>query len=186
MAVVKILFPGYSSGDADGRSCSNILLVSDAGHNIIVDPGTLPDQNILVEKLRAENLTPADIDIVYLTHSHLDHFRSIGLFPEAKVLDFWGWWQTDVCLDYEGQVTADIEMIKTPGHSADGTTLLVKTADGLIAICGDVFWQENFPNPDPLAVDLQVLEKSRQTVLALADWVIPGHGPMFKSEKPGY
>ena len=183
MATVKILFPGYSSADSGGHSCSNIILVQDGGHNIIVDPGTLPDQNILVEKLRVEGLTPADIDIVYLTHSHLDHFRSLGLFPQAKILDYWGWWQGDVCTDSDSRITDDIEMILTPGHSTDGTSWLVKTAAGTMAICGDVFWRENFPNPDPYAVDLKTLAASRQKVLTLADWVIPGHGPMFRNLK---
>src|SRR3989344_4552564 len=91
MAKVKIIFPGYFSTEDEGRACSNVILVQDQGLNIIVDPGTLPDQQVLLDKLQAEGLTPADIDIVYITHSHLDHYRNIGMFSRAKTLDFYGW-----------------------------------------------------------------------------------------------
>ncbi|OGY45735.1 MAG: hypothetical protein A3J65_02345 [Candidatus Buchananbacteria bacterium RIFCSPHIGHO2_02_FULL_45_11b] len=183
MAKVKIIFPGYFSTEDEGRACSNVILVQDQGLNIIVDPGTLPDQQVLLDKLQAEGLTPADIDIVYITHSHLDHYRNIGMFSRAKTLDFYGWWEGDGSKDYSGPVTADIEMIYTPGHSDDGTTFLVKTADGLVAICGDVFWRENFPEDDPYATDKEKLAESRRMVLAAANWVIPGHGARFKADK---
>jgi glyoxylase-like metal-dependent hydrolase (beta-lactamase superfamily II) len=181
MATVKILIAGYASADSGGHSCSTIVLVRDGGLNIMVDPGTVADPQILIDALKKEGLSPADIDIVYLTHSHLDHFRWIGLFAKAKVLDYWGWWIGDVSEDYEGKVTENIEMIKTPGHSVDGTTLLVKTQEGVVAICGDVFWKENFPPTDPYASDIVKLAESRQLVLGAADYVIPGHGPMFKA-----
>jgi len=181
MAEVKILFTGYASADSGGRSCSTVTLVRDLDKNIVVDPGTLPEMDILEKALKEEGLTPDDIDTVFLTHSHLDHFRGIGLFPKAKVLDYWGWWHSDVCTDYQDKVTDNIEMIKTPGHSPDGVTFLVKTADGVIAICGDIFWKEGFFADDPFATDKELLDVSRKKVLGLADYIIPGHGPMFKA-----
>lgn len=184
MAKVKIIFPGYTSAKAEGRTCSNVILVQDQGLNIIVDPGTTPSQQVLLDKLQAEGLKPDDINIVYITHSHMDHYRNIGMFSKAKTLDFYGWWAGDISEDYSGKVTDDIEMIYTPGHSDDGTALLVKTADGVVAICGDAFWQENFPEDDPYAADKKKLAESRKKVLAAADWVIPGHGAMFKASKP--
>lgn len=181
MAKVKVLIEGYASADSGGHSCSTITLVQTGDLNIIVDPGTLPKDQILISALKAENLAPADIDIVYITHSHMDHYRLIGLFPRAKALDYWGWWIGDVAEDYKGKVADGIEMIKTPGHSFDGTTLLVKTDQGLVAICGDVFWKKDFPKKDPFAQDLAKLADSRALVLSLADWIVPGHGPMYKA-----
>ena len=51
------------------------------------------------------------------------------------------------------------------------------------AICGDVFWKKDFPENDPYASDKEKLRDSRKMILELADWVIPGHGKMFKVER---
>ena len=72
---------------------------------------------------------------------------------------------------------------RTPGHSYDSITLLVKTNNGIVAICGDVFWKEDFPKDDPYASNKEKLEESRKKILEVADWIIPGHGKMFKVKK---
>lgn len=82
--------------------------------------------------------------------------------------------------DWNEQFTDDIKIIKTPGHSYDGITLFVKTGRGVIAICGDVFWKENSPKNDPYASDKEKLQESRKRVLEMADYIIPGHGKMFR------
>jgi len=183
MAEVKVLIEGYASVDSGGHSCSTIALVKDKNLRMIVDPGTLPDQDLIIEKLKEEGLTVNDIDVVFTTHSHMDHYRNIGMFPKAKTLDYWGWWEGDVWSEAKDNITEDIKLIKTPGHSSDNVTLLVKTDKGNIAICGDVFWKENFPEDDPYASDKEKLRESRKKVLEIADYIIPGHGKMFKVKK---
>jgi len=180
MAEVKILFLGYYSLVSAGRSCPTISLVRDEDLKIIVDPGTVPNQQIIIDKLKAEGLTPDDINIVLITHSHMDHYRNIGMFKNAKGFDYWGWVEGDVFTDYTTPISKDIDIIKTPGHSPLDITMLVKTKEGTVAICGDVFWQENFPEKDPFADNLKILAKSREMVLNSADFIIPGHGEMFK------
>lgn len=61
--------------------------------------------------------------------------------------------------------------------------MFVKTDKGIVAICGDVFWKENFPEDDPYASDKEKLKESRKKVLEIADWVIPGHGKIFKVKR---
>ncbi len=95
MAEVKVLITGYTSADSkssDGkeRTCATISLIQDKDINIIVDPGLLKDKRDLIDVLSKENLSPEDIDYVALTHSHADHFANIGLFPNAKLLEFFG------------------------------------------------------------------------------------------------
>ncbi|PIT93910.1 MBL fold hydrolase, partial [Candidatus Falkowbacteria bacterium CG10_big_fil_rev_8_21_14_0_10_43_11] len=80
------------------------------------------------------------------------------------------------------QFSEDIKIIKTPGHSYDGLTLLVKTPDGVVAVCGDVFWEKDFLENDQYATDSEKLKESRKTVLESADRIIPGHAGMFKNE----
>lgn len=186
MAEVKILLDGYASGDSeedDSRSCSTVVLVRDGDIVMVVDPGTMKDQRLLVDALAKEKLRPEDVNVVFITHSHMDHYRNIGMFPKARALDHWGWWEGNEWSECSGRVTDDIEMVKTPGHSGGSVTLFVRTEKGVVAICGDVFWKEGYPKKDPYATNLEKLEASRKLVMKKADWIIPGHGPMYPTKK---
>ena len=186
MAEVKILVKGYTSADSEGgeeSTCSTVTLVKDKDIVMVVDPGVLKDQKILVDALEKEGLSIDDVNIVCITHSHPDHHRNVGMFPKAKMLEYWGLWDRDTVVDWKEQFTDDIRIIKTPGHSYDSITLLVKTEKGTIAICGDVFWKEDAPKDDPYASDKEKLKESRKKILELADYIIPGHGDIFKVKK---
>lgn len=184
MAEVKILIEGFTSGDnGGGITCPTITLVRDNNMVIVVDPGVLNSQQLLTEALQKENLKVSNVNYVFITHSHLDHYRNIGMFEQAKTIEYFGVWDKGACEDWPNQLTDDIEIIKTPGHNYDALSLLVKTNVGIIAIVGDVFWNERGPKNDPYASDPEKLVISRKRVLELADYVIPGHGPMFKVKK---
>ncbi|MDP2736538.1 MAG: MBL fold metallo-hydrolase [bacterium] len=181
MAEIKILIEGYTSADsAEEKTCPTITLIKDGGNIIIVDPGVLESQKMLADKLKEEGLSVNDINIVFITHSHIDHYRNIGMFPEAKTLEFYGLWDKNMVENWQEQFSEDIKIIKTPGHSYDGLTLLVKTDSGVVAVCGDVFWKKDFPIDDVYAADKEKLKQSRKVVLELSDWIIPGHAGMYK------
>lgn len=182
MASVKILIEGYTSGDTGGRSCSTVTLVRDGKINTVVDPGTMSDQQVLVDALAKENLSVENINIVGITHAHTDHYRNAGMFPNAKVLDYLGWWERDVWTKADKKITDNISTINTPGHSDDSITFLVRTDEGTVAICGDVFWKKDYPEKDEYANNPKQLEKSRQLILSKADYIIPGHGKMFSTK----
>ena len=188
VAEVKVLIEGSTNADglAEGeeeRSWPTITLIKDNGLNIVTDPGTLRNQRLLIDALAKENLTVDTIDMVFLTHSHIDHFRNVGMFPTAKVLEFYGIWEEDTVEEWKEQFSEDIQIIKTPGHIVNGLTFLVKTKEGVVGVVGDVFWKENFPEKDEYASDLAKLAESRKLVLREADFIIPGHGPLFKVKK---
>lgn len=187
MAEVKVLVPGYTNADsaAEGeeKTCATITLVRDENIVMVCDPGVLDSQQILIDALKKEGLAVSDVNYVFITHSHIDHYRNIGMFPDAKTLEYFGIWDGGKVVDWEEQFTQDIKIIKTPGHNYDGLTLLVETSEGTIAICGDVFWKENFPESDAYASDLKKLQESRQKVLQLADFIIPGHAGMYPVSK---
>ena len=134
--------------------------------------------------LKKYNLTIDDIDVVFISHSHMDHYKNIGMFPKAKALDFYGWFEDDLWVECDGKISDNIKIINTPGHSDDSMTMLVKTEvegkKAVVAICGDVFWKEHYPEYDKLANDNPKLKLTRTKVLKLADYIIPGHGGMFK------
>jgi len=186
-AQVKILIKGYTSEDTKSsgqeRTCPTITLVRDGDVVMIIDPGVVPDQGLIIESLKNEGLDIDDINVVCITHSHLDHYRNIGMFPKAKTLEFYGLWDKDTVKNWETHFTKNIEIVKTPGHNYDGLTLFVTTEQGVVAVCGDVFWKQNMPLDDPYASDKRQLAESRKLVLQKADYVIPGHGEMYRAEK---
>jgi len=185
MAEVKVLIEGYFINDPpSGKACSTVSLVKDGNIRMVVDPGTSKNQETIIEALKKEGLTIKDINWVCLTHSHIDHYRNIGMFPNAKTLEYWGIWEGDKeAVNWKEQFTKDIKIIKTPGHDKTSITLLVKTNKGIVAICGDVFWKENFPEEDPYADDPEKLKESKKKVLELADWIVPGHANIYEVRK---
>ena len=181
-AEVKILLEGYTGEDSNGieKTQPTVSLVCDGNIIMVVDPGTLESQQILIEKLKDEGLQPHDINYVCITHSHIDHYRNVGMFPNAKVLEHFGIWDKNIVKDFKGDFSENIRVLETPGHDYTSITLLVSAEYGKVAICGDVFWRENEPKIDIYAQDLKQLEESRKLVLDMADFIIPGHGAMYK------
>lgn len=195
MTEIKILIEGYLREEEDYESISSTtVLISDGKLKIIVDPGL--NKKLLMESLKKEKIKLEDIDYVILSHYHLDHSLLTGIFENAKIID-----ADNVC-SFDGRIKErkknilgkNIEIIKTPGHTSDCITILVKTDKGVIAICQDVFWwgdneeqktdeKSLLEHDDPYATDKEKLKQSRKLVLKKADYIIPGHGKMFKVNK---
>ncbi|XP_062620305.1 metallo-beta-lactamase domain-containing protein 1-like [Saccostrea cucullata] len=78
-----------------------------------------------------------------------------------------------------------VEVISTPGSSCTDISVLVKdTYLGTVAVVGDQFrcredlkdptlWRSDSTNPERQEV-------SRAKILEIADYIVPGRGPMFK------
>lgn len=188
-AKVKILVEGYTNADSkaesggDEKTCATISLIKDGNLVIVVDPGVLEAQQVLIDALQKEGLGVNDVNMVCITHSHIDHYRNIGMFENAKTLEYFGVWNKNASEDWHEQFTPNIQILKTPGHDYTSLTLFVKTEDGVVAICGDVFWKENYPEVDEYATNPKELENSRRIVLEMANFIIPGHAGMFKVVK---
>jgi glyoxylase-like metal-dependent hydrolase (beta-lactamase superfamily II) len=189
MDKLKILIPGYARKEASGcyKATSMAVLVQSDGKNVLIDPGLYPQE--LKAALQRENLRLEDIDIVTVTHSHLDHARNSKLFAKNKVLNIFSLYkQIPENLIIPG---TQIRVIYTPGHVPEHVSFLVDTVEGKYAIAGDVFWWEDsevqatdtaslLAHADPLAKDVALLKKSRQKLISVADYIIPGHGKTFK------
>lgn len=190
MAKVRVLVEGclsvaegYWHEDNKGRTGSTISLVLDGEIIMVVDPGFLKDKQILIDAIKKEGLDVADINIVCITHSHVDHYANIGMFPNAKILEYFGMWDKEGRVeDWQERFTENIQILKTPGHDENCITLFVKTDDGVVAVCGDVFWKENYPEFDSYATDSKKLEHSRRLVMSMSHWIVPGHGNIYKTQ----
>ena len=83
MAEVKVLVEGVHKQEANGqlRVGSTISLIK-SNKNIIVDTGSFLEKDQIIDGLKKEELTPEEIDIVILTHLHLDHLVNTYLFKK--------------------------------------------------------------------------------------------------------
>lgn len=193
MNEVKVLIEGYAKEIENGWvASSTVCLITAREKKIITDPGC--NREKLLEALENNNLKTADIDFVMLTHSHADHSLLAGIFENAKILTTEEIYNGDHQTEHDNKIPdTDLEIIQTPGHCPEQCSLIVETQEGIYAIAGDVFWWQNGEKQNldikkedeahPEEIDMQKLIESRKKLLALADYIIPGHGKMFKVKK---
>lgn len=188
---VKVLIEGYAK-EVNGEefASSSTVLIQDGINNIIVDPGS--NRTLLIDKLTEEGLTTKDINIIFITHTHLDHSLLMGMFENAKIYDDSSISSMDSkILEHNSKIGNNIEIISTPGHDQFHMSVLVKNTDkGNVVISGDVFWwsdeeaqltdKESLLNKeDPYVKNIEQLISSRKKILEIADYIIPGHGKPF-------
>ena len=194
MPHLKILIQGYA------RKENNVLfatpttvLIKDSRLNILVDPGA--NKELLLTAFKKEGLKPEDIDIVFVTHHHLDHLLNIRLFPDKDIYDGATINSDDKMVEYSGNIpNTNIKVIPTPGHAHEHWSLLIETVKGKVVVAGDVFWwyddekqrtdkRSIMNHQDSYAMDIEALRKSRRKLIEIADYIIPGHGKRFIVEK---
>ena len=112
----------------------------------------------LADQLKRLNLTPADIDVVGISHSHFDHTGQAAVFPNARLVvgkgdfeqtvgkddPFGPWRRAGAKVD---QATKDVDIfgdgsviaMHTPGHTPNHLVLLVKLASGPVLLSGDQY-----------------------------------------------
>lgn len=193
MTKVKVLIEGYAKKANKGwLATSSTTLIEDSGKKILVDPGI--NRELLLKKLQEHDLTPSDIDIVFMTHYHPDHVFLASMFEKAVIADGDTIYEKDNETGYEGKVPGtNLEVVLTPGHAHEHAVLVAITDKGKIVVAADVFWwndQEKqrtdniealINKEDPFTKDWEALKESRRRVLEIADWIIPGHGKMFRN-----
>lgn len=181
MADVDILFTGYHDRP-DGHVGSTVGLVRDGETIAVIDPGLVPDREAILGPLQRHGLRPEDVTDVVFSHHHPDHTLNAALFPEARFHDHWAIYKNDEWTDRDAEgfeLSANVSLIRTPGHTAEDISTLVRTDAGLVVFT-HVWWSSQAPVEDPLATDPAALHESRARLLALhPHLVVPGHGAPF-------
>lgn len=175
-ASYAVLHEGYG----DDGVASTVGFVQDEDILLITDPGMVADRALILDPLRARGVAPEDVTDVVFSHHHPDHTLNAALFPNARFHDHWAIYRGDrwEWRDADGyELTASIRLVRTPGHTNEDITTLVGTPDGVVAFTH--LWNTASSVGDRHAVDLSKLHDGRERVLAVADIVVPGHGPAF-------
>jgi glyoxylase-like metal-dependent hydrolase (beta-lactamase superfamily II) len=195
LADISVLAEGYVSSQEGGglRASPSAVLIEEAGTFVLVDPGA--DKKGLLLGLSRKGLSPEDLDLIFVTHPHLDHILNLRLFPEADVCDSSYIYRGDEEIPYVNFVPGtEVEVLPTPGHTPDHASLLVRAEGETWLVAGDLFWWRDdavqrtdrkslLELEDELATDLLALRRSRMRALARADVVIPGHGKVFRPQR---
>uniref|UniRef100_A0A8R1DGF1 Metallo-beta-lactamase domain-containing protein 1 n=1 Tax=Caenorhabditis japonica TaxID=281687 RepID=A0A8R1DGF1_CAEJA len=195
---VYILFKnGSAEQTVDGQYVfiATITLVKDRDKNILVDTGLGTNINAkseLIRSLEIHGLTPSSIDIVVSTHGHPDHVGGVHEFPDA--LHYQGWYShqgtkfnlTALFENDSLNLSENVMLVKCRGHTSDDIAVVVRDAKGRgdVLVSGDLFMRgEDIDHPmmwQPLSADIIAQRESRRRYGCIVDWVVPGHGGMFR------
>lgn len=171
------------TGRADDRVTGTCSVIRSGDRVVVVDPGMVAERALLLDPLEALGLGAADVTDVVISHHHPDHTVNIALFGEVPVHDHATTYERDLWTDREPgpfDLTPDVRLLPTPGHTPQDLTTLVTTDNGLVALT-HLWWTEDGPADDPFAPDRELLRRSREQVLELAPvLVVPGHGAPFR------
>ena len=120
----------------------------------------------------------SDIDLIILTHLHIDHIAQASRFPRAKFLI-----QKDelefgrnphpaispayitefferlnfVTLNGDTKICGGLSVIKTPGHTIGGQSIRIETSKGRVVLSGLCTIRENFEPPSPMNHTMPVI-----------------------------
>jgi glyoxylase-like metal-dependent hydrolase (beta-lactamase superfamily II) len=201
MAEVYVLAIGNHSMNEDKTlDIGSTVTLIKSNKNIVVDTGSFRDQDRIISSLKDHNLTPEDINIVILTHLHLDHTVNTHLFKNAQIMckfrggDYPGQMHTPskgnlqrADLSDGNEIAENVFIMHTPGHTDDMISVRVNTDKGSVVIAGDAIPGKEYMNiekqPNPVLMDVEEFNKSRKKILEVADYIVPGHGDIFKVEK---
>jgi len=207
-----IWYDGYSGPEIREMSLGfgitsqpTVTLVKTDGLNVLIDPGWQdpgkPDR--LLHDLQYFGLGPNDIDEIFITHWHHDHWNGISLFPNVRVT-YAGISQSVVKKhlkdDAEGRELVQlsegedwhsgIDVISTSGHTSHDHSVKMHLKDKIYIASGDaivskMYYETKtfFPN-NRVETHMDDLLASYDKIVSQADFIIPGHdGPFLNYKK---
>jgi glyoxylase-like metal-dependent hydrolase (beta-lactamase superfamily II) len=220
------LYPAAAAGDDIALAIASyvitgagrtILVDTGLGPNVAVDrPGNL------VPNLRAAGFQPADIDTVVFTHLHGDHVGwnfqdGVETFANARYVvqqadwDHFGAMTEGTsavqvvplaktgrlqCVDGETQLTDEVTLLPTPGHTPGHQSVIISSAGARGFIGGDIShhpaqveetgWVDFFDMDKPVAAATRArvfeqLERDGSTV-AFGHFPFPGMGLLVRED----
>ncbi|NXI89872.1 MBLC1 protein, partial [Psophia crepitans] len=189
---LRVLQEGYSCPQPDGtlHADGSVTLVRGGPVTALVDTGGPWARQRLLDLLADQGVSPSDVTHVVCTHGHSDHVGNINLFPAATLVVGFDLSRGEGCYLPHGLAQGRpyvldpgrLEVTPTPGHTLSHISLVVRdTSLGTVVVAGDLFEKEEDEEEwRTLSEDPAKQERSRRRVLAVADVIVPGHGPPFR------
>ena len=193
------------------------LITTDLNAHILIDTGFPPDygpaeaardnlagfghlvrQNAVAQQLALLGLTPQDIDLLILTHSHIDHVGGLNLFDCPVLLTerdranprplYFGTAQpmewpdrTYLTITTDARICHGLTALLTPGHTAGHLSLLITEPQPLILTADAINRASEPAEGFPDAADPATAAISAAHLFALAErhqaTLIYGHDP---------
>ena len=156
---------------------------------VLVDPSPGPEDLEPILFART-GLSPADIDMVFLTHFHGDHRYGIALFagkPWLMAPDGLAEWKAQSSQDAdvirlirpaERYLPEGITLFPSPGHTKGHHSLIVSTEWGPLVVAGDAVMARDFFDAEEgyhNSVDLAQAAHTIRHIRDSAALLIPGH-----------
>jgi glyoxylase-like metal-dependent hydrolase (beta-lactamase superfamily II) len=205
MRLIENLY--YYPWQGMGNNCNTYLFAGDV--LTIIDPGMVVDElnepclELLLASMKEDGFAPGDIELIILTHSHLDHSGAV-----AELVKMSGakltihqveneWWEKmggQMCQflginfvrfdpDFfieEGGLNlgrgekTELTVLHTPGHSPGSISLYWPRGKALIS--GDVIFELSVGRVDFPGGDAQLLKQSIEKLSGLeVEHLLPGH-----------
>ncbi len=172
--------------------CTSTLITGD-GFRLLVDPALKEPAEMVRELDRRVGLKPEAIDAVFVTHHHDDHHWGLEAFPDAQ------WWAAREVASLVNENTSyskcvepstpclfdEIELIHTPGHTAEHHGLVFGCDGQTVVVAGDAVMTRDFYAHRQGYFNSVSFEAAAQTIEEIgrvADVVVPGHDNYFPVE----
>jgi N-acyl homoserine lactone hydrolase len=205
---VDLLIPGLpAKADHFLFGICSLLLLRDGKRNILFDTGPYRGRATLIAALAAHDLTPDDIDIVFVSHLHWDHVENLDLFPHADILvprteyeyaaalrpGDWGTppyvreilegMRVTLIDDREQEIFPGARTLLLPGHSVGLQGLVVPVDGETLVIASDALWSARDAvrgKPDVAFFDPLQGQQSLDKALGAGTLFYPGHDRPFR------
>lgn len=196
-------FQRYKEIQAGGDAAAMLVIPNAslirAQKSYVVDPGVAMQGAPYSMAIESYGENAFKVQDVILTHMHFDHVGALIEFPgrtvhvhEIELRQPYAPMQQgllDLCDVVElsgeqGEIEPGLRWMLTPGHADGLITLLVDTAEGLVAIASDCVgplpeYFDTMSLPDDFAGRETLLEQWRKIRALEPALIIPGHYPPF-------
>lgn len=159
-----------------------VTLLKSEKRNILVDVGARGYLPKIRDELKNLNLSTADIDLIILTHFHLDHAYNVSHFEKARVFGWRHEWCPNGTQRLNEYELSEIEIIQTPGHAEEHLSVVCENESGqTVVIAGDAINKKYIETGEinAFSYDDKLYHESARKVLQLADIIVPGHGELI-------
>jgi len=160
-----------------------VTLIQNGPSNILIDVGGRGRLPEIQAGLAKKGLKEDNIDLIILTHFHLDHAFNISAFPKARIIGWNHEWKAGSTFRFKDietwRIAEGIHILPTPGHTPEHISVIAEMPDGKkIVIAGDAINHKYAETKtiSAYAFDKNLYAKNADKILGLANTIYVGHG----------